>query len=141
MLCRTCYTIDMIGRLVMYLQANIWYSLVILILSIVSVAMLVYEVFASSATPELIAQLQRFDIIIAWIFLTDFFMGLLFNTSIPKRIYWRHNWLNLISSIPVTSDITRILRIVRVLRAFRVIRAGLNFWFARSRWQRNRRGV
>lgn len=128
----------MIGRFVIYLQANVWYSLVIMVLSIVSVAMLGYEVFANSATPELITRLQRFDIIIAWIFLTDFFMGLLFNTSIPKRTYWRHNWLNLVSSIPVTSDITRTLRILRVLRAFRVIRAALNFWFARSRWQRNR---
>lgn len=128
----------MIGRYVVYLQANVWYSLLIMTLSILSVAMLGYEVLASSAAPELIARLQRYDIIIAWIFLTDFFMGLLFNTSIPKRVYWRQNWLNLISSIPITSDITRTLRILRVLRAFRVLRAAMNFWFARARWNRNR---
>lgn len=128
----------MIGRLIMYLQANIWYSLFIMVLSIVSVVMLAYEVLASSASPELIRRLQGYDIIIALIFLTDFFMGLLFNTSIPKRTYWKHNWLNLVSSIPVTSDITRALRILRVLRAFRVIRAAMNFWFAKERWRRNR---
>lgn len=128
----------MIGRIVIYLQANVWYSLVIMMLSIASVVMLAYEVFATTASPELISRLQRFDIIIAWIFLTDFFMGLVFNTSIPKRTYWRHNWLNLISSIPVTSDVTRTLRILRILRAFRVIRAAMNFWFTRNRWQRNR---
>lgn len=118
-----------------------WYATVIMLLSIVSVAMLGYEAVFDEAAPETLARLQRYDVIIAWIFLTDFFMGLVFNTSIPKRTYWRQNWLNLVSSIPVTSDITRALRILRILRAFRVVRASLNFWFAKERWRRNRQAL
>jgi len=131
----------MIGRLVIYLQANVWYAAIIMLLSIVSVCMLGYEFFAHDAAPELLVRLQRYDVIIAYIFLTDFFMGLIFNTAIPRRTYWRQNWLNLISSIPVTSDITRALRILRVLRAFRVVRASMNFWFAKERWRRNRQAL
>lgn len=119
------------------LQANLWYALVIAILAVVSILMLGYE-FSTWANPAIVTQTQRLDIVIACIFLADFFLGLLFNTSMNTREYWKKNWLNLVSSIPITSDMIRALRILRILRAFRVIRAGMNFWFARNRFVNNK---
>jgi hypothetical protein len=119
------------------LQDNVWYALFIAILAVLSIVMLSYEFFPG-ADPALIERLQRFDIIIAFIFLTDFFTGLFFNNAVTKKRYWRENWLNLVSSIPITADAVRVLRIVRLFRAFRVIRAGVNFWFAKSRLDRVR---
>lgn len=114
------------------LQDNVWYAFFIVVLALLSMVMLSYEFFPG-ADQALIERLQRFDIIIAYIFLTDFFTGLFFNNTVTKKQYWRENWLNLVSSIPVTADAVRLLRILRIFRAFRVIRAGVNFWFAKSR--------
>lgn len=126
-----------IESLITYLQSNIWYSLVIVGLAVTSLLMLGYE-FLPNANPERVTLFQQFDIIIACIFLTDFFMGLFFNNHFTRQEFFRHNWLNLISSIPVTSDVTRLLRILRILRAFRVIRASMNFYFAKHRLDLNR---
>lgn len=125
-------------RLITELQENVWYALFIASLAICSLLLLGYE-FTPWADPEVISITQRIDIIIAWIFLSDFFAGLFFNRGITKRTYFRQNWLNLISSIPVTEDAIRILRILRILRAFRVIRAATNFYFASSRYVRNQK--
>lgn len=113
-------------------QDNLWYAVLIAFLAIASVGMLGYE-FTPNADQRLVATFQRIDIIIACIFLTDFFLGLFFNARHTPQSYFKQNWINLISSIPVTSEITRTLRILRILRAFRVIRAGLNVWFAHRR--------
>jgi len=126
-----------IQKTVTYLQANIWYSLVIVALALFSLIMLGYE-FLPNANPDRAALFQKLDIIIACIFLTDFFMGLFFNTHFTRKEFFKHNWLNLISSIPVTSDMTRVLRILRIFRAFRVIRASMNFYFAKHRLELNR---
>jgi len=125
-----------VQTIVIYLQNNFLYSLAIVILALGSVLMLGYE-FLPAANPELIVRFQQYDLIIAFIFLADFFLGLIFNTSVDRKTFFKQNWLNLISSIPVTSDITRALRILRIFRAFRVIRVALNFWFAESRLKRN----
>lgn len=126
-----------IEQTVSYLQHNIWYSLLIVILAFCSLLMLGYE-FLPSANPDRIILFQKLDIIIACIFLTDFFMGLFFNTHFTRKEFFKHNWLNLISSIPVTSDMTRVLRILRIFRAFRVIRASMNLYFAKHRLDLNR---
>jgi len=125
-----------IQRTVTFLQQDVMYSIIITILAFGSLGMLSYEFFPNADT-EVISLFQKIDIIIAIIFLTDFFAGLAFNTSVSRKKFFKQNWLNLISSIPVTSDITRALRILRIFRAFRVIRAGINFWFAESRLKRN----
>jgi voltage-gated potassium channel len=124
--------------LVSYLQGNFYYSLALVLLAILSLLLLGYEFFPT-ANVEYINLFQNIDIIIAIIFLIDFFAGLFFNTTMTKRAYWSHNWLNLMSSIPITSDVTRVLRILRVIRAIRIIRASMNFWFAKSRYQKNPR--
>ena len=125
-----------IQQSVAILQASVWYAVLIATLAVVSLLMLGYE-FSSWADPNIVYVTQRIDLVIAWIFLTDFFAGLLFNKQLTKKQYFKQNYLNLISSIPVTEDAVRILRILRVLRAFRVIRAATNFWFAKQRLSRN----
>jgi len=121
-----------ISKIVTYLQTSIWYSTIIVVLAFASLFMLGYE-FLPNANPERALLFQRLDIVIACIFLTDFFMGLFFNTHYTRKQFFKHNWLNLISSIPVTSDMTRILRILRIFRAFRAIRGATNFYFAKHR--------
>jgi len=120
-------------RIVTRLQKNFYYSLGLVLLAVFSLLLLGYE-FLPTAKTEYIILFQKIDIMIASIFLIDFFAGLLFNTTMNTRTYFTHNWLNLASSIPITSDVTRALRILRVIRAFRIIRAGVNFWSANSRY-------
>ena len=123
-------------RFITELQANVWYALFIAFLAILSIFLLAYE-FSPWADPDIVPITQSIDLIIAWIFLTDFFAGLFCNRELTKRTYFKQNWLNLISSIPVTEDAVRVLRILRILRAFRVIRAATNFYFASRRYARN----
>jgi type II secretory pathway component PulF len=129
--------IQCIQRIVTYLQSNVLYSLLIVSLALLSILMLGYE-FLPNAQQDKIILFRNIDLLIAVIFLLDFFLGLIFNTHFSKKEFVRHNWLNLVSSIPVTSDITRLLRILRIFRAFRVVRAGLNFYFAKHRYDINR---
>lgn len=125
-------------RLITDLQASVWYAIFIAFLAVLSIVLLAYE-FSPWADPTIVPITQRIDIAIAWIFLTDFFSGLICNRDLTTRTYFKQNWLNLISSIPVTEDAVRVLRILRVLRAFRIIRAATNFYFASSRAARNSR--
>lgn len=124
-----------LSRIITSLQDSVWYALIIALLAILSIVMLGYELSPYSQ-PAYVELFQRIDIVIAYIFLTDFFSGLFFNTKYNWRTYWKYNWLNLVSSIPVTADTIRILRILRIIRAFRVIRAGMNLWFAHRRLRR-----
>ena len=124
-------------RFVTELQENVWYALFIATLAILSLILLGYE-FSPWADPDIVPITQKIDIVIAWIFLTDFFSGLLLNRHLNTKDYFKQNWLNLISSIPVTEDAVRVLRVLRVLRAFRILRAATNFYFATSRYSRNK---
>lgn len=127
-----------LANIVQQLQNGILYATCIAILALFSLALLAFEVWYGDVRPDWVVVTQRLDIAIAWIFLTDFFAGLIFNTSVSRSMYWKQNWLNLVSSIPISSEATRVLRVLRVLRALRVIRAGVNFYFARQRVRRNR---
>ncbi len=120
------------------LQDNVIYALTIALLAITSLLLLFYEL-SPWVNPEVVSLTQKIDLIIAIIFLTDFFSGLVFNNKLKTKEYFKQNWLNLVSSIPVTADAVRILRILRILRAFRVIRATVNLYFASSRLKRNRK--
>jgi len=115
------------------LQANIYYAFVIAFLAIIGAGLLMYEFF-SAPSAEVIVVLQKIDLVIAGIFLVDFFLGLYAAGKNGRNKYWRYNWINLIASIPVTSDVLRALRILRLLRALRVIRAGVDVWFATKRY-------
>lgn len=115
------------------LQQNPWYALVLVLLAFTGAGLLAYE-FSPYAVPEKVVVTTHLDIIIAYIFLTDFFLGLFFNTKYTKSDYWKKNWLDFISSIPVTADMARALRILRVLRALRVISSALDVYFTRRRY-------
>ena len=115
-------------------QNNPWYALGLILLAVVSLGMLAYE-FSSFADPAVVVLTQRLDIIIACIFLSDFMLGLLFNQKYTHKEYWRKNWLDFISSIPVTADAAQALRILRAWRAIRVISSALDFYFARKRYK------
>ena len=131
------HIVKRISTFVENIQNNVWYALSIALLAVVSIGLLAYE-FSPYATEEIVLITRKIDLAIAWIFLTDFFAGLLFVRSITRRKYFKYNWLNLISSIPISEDFIRILRIFRILRAFRIIRAAMNFWFARTRYVSNK---
>lgn len=120
--------------LVTKLQGNPWYALSFIILALISLLMLGYE-FLPIARPEIVFYTIKLDIVIALIFLTDFMLGLCFNTKYSAKEYWRKNWLDFVSSIPVTADAARALRILRVWRALRVISSALDFYFARKRYK------
>ncbi len=132
------HIIKRISTLVETTQNNVWYALCIAMLALLSIGLLAYE-FSPYATEEIVSSTRQIDLIIAWIFLTDFFAGLLFVRTVSRSTYFKYNWLNLLSSIPVSEDFIRILRIFRILRAFRIIRAAMNFWFAQSRYLSNKK--
>lgn len=115
------------------LQGNPWYALIFIVLAMTSLLMLGYE-FSPFARPEVVVYTIRIDLIIAVIFLTDFMLGLCFNTKYSAKDYWRKNWLDFVSSIPVTADAARALRILRMWRALRVLSSALDFYFARKRY-------
>lgn len=132
-----------ISALVAYLQSNFWYSLFIIFLALLSLLIFIYDwIFAyfgtGSSHTEWIDTVNRIDLVVAWIFLSDFFLGLIFNKELTKKEYLRLNWLNLVSSIPISSEITRALRVLRILRAVRVARAATNLYFSRKRNRHNR---
>jgi len=115
------------------LQNNPWYAATMVVLAFVGAGLLGYE-FTAYARPEIVVITVRLDIFIACIFMTDFFLGLFFNTKYTKADYWKKNWLDFISSIPVTADMARALRILRALRALRVISSTLDVYFTRRRY-------
>ncbi len=125
-----------IQHAVTYLQQNIYYALCLTVLAIVSIILLGYE-FIPSGNQNLIGIFQEIDLFIAIIFLTDFFAGLFFNTTTNAKTFFQQNWLNLASSIPITSDMTRVLRILRIVRAMRIIRVGINLWFLKHHLTKN----
>jgi hypothetical protein len=125
--------ISTLSTFVTKLQRNLWYASLMVLLAFTGAGLLLYE-FTPYARPEVVAVMVRYDLAIALIFLTDFFLGLFFNTTYSKKQYWKINWLDFISSIPVTSDMARALRVLRALRALRVISSALDIYFTRRRY-------
>ena len=120
------------------LQQNLWYASIMVLLAVIGLGMLLYE-FSPWARSEVVLVTIKLDLLIAYIFLVDFFVGLLFNQRYSRTDYWRKIWLDFISSIPVTSDMARALRILRALRAVRVISTALDIWFTSKRYRNLKR--
>ncbi len=116
------------------LQNNPWYALGLLLLALSGFGLLAYE-FTPWARPEVVVVTMKLDLVIASIFMLDFFLGLFFNQKYTQREYWRQNWLDFISSIPISADMARALRILRVFRALRVISSALDIYFTRRRYR------
>jgi Ion transport protein len=120
------------------LQSGVWYTLLVIGLALMSVGFLVYE-WTPGARPDIIALGDTLDLYVAYVFLLDFLLGLAFNTSYRNsRQYWRDNWVNLLASIPVTSEVTHALRVLRVLRAVRVLRVVLGVWMVKQQLTQTR---
>lgn len=116
-----------ISERVFLVQNNFWYSLGITILALLSGGMLAYEFFGENISAHRISLMHKADFIIACIFLTDFSVGFYFA---PKKLYHlKHNWLDLVSSVPYPQSLFQALRLARlgrIARLFRVANAGLN---------------
>ncbi len=119
---------------ILKIQNNIWYSIIMVFLAFFSIGLLSYELFYPGVTERGHFLARTTDLIIAYIFLADFFAGLIFTKGLKGRgVYLKNNWLNLASSIPITNDFARTFRLLRVFRALRIIRAFMNLEFAEQR--------
>ena len=100
-------------------------ELIILTLALVSVLLLVYEM-AVELAPHQQWILERVDLAIAFIFLTDFAWR--FYKAPDRRYFFRTSWWELLAAIPLTTETAqalrgmRLLRLVRLLRLLRVVR-------------------
>ncbi len=94
-------------------------DIAIILLALVSVFLLVFEL-STELLPEQIDWIHRLDLVIAFVFLADFFVGIYLADDRSK--YFKQNWPDLLASIPVTEGIFRSLRMLRILRLIRVIR-------------------
>lgn len=124
---------SVVHRGVVKLQQQLWYALFIATLAIFSGVLLAYELWGN-ASSERILLLRDIDLWIASIFLLDFFAGLIFPQT-TRGAYWRQNWINFIASLPITNEMSQVLRLLRLIRVVRVIRAALEVRFATKRYQ------
>lgn len=116
------------------LQHNVWYSISMVFLAVLSIGLLAFELFYVGISATSVRIIQNIDLVIAYIFLADFFLGLFFTKSlVNKKTYLKDNWLNLASSVPISSEVFRTFRLLRIFRALRVIRAFMNLKFAEQR--------
>ncbi|OQY48755.1 MAG: hypothetical protein B6242_01595 [Anaerolineaceae bacterium 4572_78] len=106
------------------------YQLMILILSIyVLMALLAETLFPNVITGQIKIILDTADTVICFIFIADFFMGLI--RAENKREFLKWGWIDLISSIPPLDILARVfppqimevLRIGRIARVLRILRA------------------
>jgi hypothetical protein len=87
--------------------------------------------------------LYAIDFAACCVFLSEFFLRL--SVAEDKRWFWRHNWIDLVSSIPVppfllAADLNTLLRIfclLRLMRIFRVARIVEFLWNGMERLERN----
>lgn len=93
----------------------------LLILAVVSLLLLIYEEIAKP-TGALLDAIDTFDLIVAFIFLIDFFW--LLRKSRDRKYFFRHNWYLLLASIPIYSGWAEALRGLRILRFVKLIRVG-----------------
>lgn len=129
---------EQVSKVVTAVQSNLWYALVFFLMAIMSVFMLMYQ-YWPSVDPVWIARADAIDLYIGWIFLVDFFAGFFFNPAYSQARSWRTNLLDLISSIPISSNFAQALRILRVVRAVRVIGTAMDLLSTKNRLQKANR--
>lgn len=91
------------------------------LLAVLSVMSVFYEMFWTIDSST-ISKLNRFDIFVALLFLTDFVYY--FIQSKNKSKYMRKNWYLLLASIPILDSWAELLRGLRLLELVRLVRAG-----------------
>jgi hypothetical protein len=123
---------QVLETVVTYIQSAVWYVVIVVLLALFSFGFLIYELFGEPSAAAILLG-EQIDIIIAYIFLVDFFLGLFFNrTYQSRREYWRFNWPDFVSSVPISSEITQLLRVLRLWRALRVLKIALDLWSAKK---------
>lgn len=110
----------LIKRSIEKAQQGLVYQIVLITIALIDAGALLYAFFGSPSD-EIINVIFTFDIAVAYVFLTDFIVGILFADK--KFPYFKTNWLNLLSGIPFNDSAFRILRLLRIVRAVRVMRA------------------
>jgi hypothetical protein len=110
----------MIRDFVQKTQNGTVYQATLAVLALASTALLGYEFFGNPTAGE-VTIIWNFDSTTAYLFLADFFIGIVFAQK--KMLYLKQNWINLASSMPMNNATFRILRVLRIVRAVRVIRA------------------
>lgn len=107
-------------EIIQTIQKTRIYQATLIILTLVDAVLLLYEFtgYASVAETEYIF---TFDIGVAYVFLTDFIVGVFLASK--RWQYTKDNWMNLLSGIPFNSTTFHVLRILRIIRAVRLIRA------------------
>jgi voltage-gated potassium channel len=94
-------------------------DIMIFFLSIYVLGALLVDTFFE-LNPQISELLSIIDILICFVFLTDFIIR--FNKAEDKIKYMKWGWIDLLASIP-TLDILRIGRVFRLIRLFRIIKA------------------
>jgi voltage-gated potassium channel len=95
-------------------------ELIFTVLALMSVFLLAYE-YLANPVDEVVAIIYRFDLIVAMIFLIDFFTHLYLAKN--RKHYFIHNWYFLLASIPLVDTWTESLRALRILGLIRLVRA------------------
>lgn len=109
-------------------QSGLLYNSAIIIMALVGFCFLVYE-WLPGARSEIVNIGIKVDLTVAYIFIIDFCFGLFFNSEFKgKKDYLKKNWPDLISSAPITSEVTQVLRLLRIWRALRVLRLAVRIW-------------
>jgi voltage-gated potassium channel len=101
------------------------YELLLVLLSLASAILLVYEVSAE-LLEEQATLIHTIDLMIAFIFLVDFIIGWV--RAENKREYFKYNWFYLLAAIPITDEMSRSLRLVRVIRILRAVRVAVRIF-------------
>jgi hypothetical protein len=132
----------MLKKFILYIRNQLWYIITIAVLAFFAGGMLLYEFYAPSVSKDLLYTFQILDLVIAYIFLTDFLAGMY---AAPEKnlVYLRRNWLDLLGSIPLHDTLFQTLRILRFTRLVRFLRAantGINIRDSVKRADQNRRG-
>ena len=123
---------DCLADIVTKVQSAVWYLMLVVALALSSFIFLVYEL-TGEPTVAIINLGERMDTFVAYLFLTDFLLGLFFNRAYKtKGEYWRYNWPDFISSIPISFEITQLLRVLRIWRAVKVLKVVLDLWSAKK---------
>lgn len=112
---------EKLTRIVHGIQDRLWYAALMGLLAFVSAGMLAYEVFSDTVTAEQVSFMTTLDLGIAYMFLTDYLAG--FIVAPQKLHHFKHTWLDLLSSIPLSEGLFRAMRVLRFARLMRLVRA------------------
>jgi voltage-gated potassium channel len=100
-------------------RAAIRNEVFIVLLALASCALLIFEL-VSDLSHEQMAWVERIDLGIALVFLSEFTIRLA--KAGDRRAFLRHCWWELLAAIPITNHAAQALRGLRLVRAVRIVR-------------------